>query len=75
MPLTSAGENAADTSYVFAAAASLAPYLDTRALVVSKAKELLMMPRTVSTVPVGTAALPRERLQAGAPEGVTARLA
>ena len=27
---------------------------------------------TKSTVPVGTAALPRERLQAGAPEGVTA---
>ena len=58
------GENAADTSYVFDAAQSLAPYLCSEALVVGK-----------STVPVGTAAQLRDRLQAGAPEGVTARLA
>ena len=58
------GENAADTSYVFAAAESLAPYLATKALVVGK-----------STVPVGTAAKLRDHLQAGAPEGVQARLA
>ena len=58
------GENAADTSYVFAAAQSLAPHLSQEALVVGK-----------STVPVGTAAQLRDRLQAGAPEGVTARLA
>ena len=58
------GENAADTSYVFDAAQSLAPYLGPEALVVGK-----------STVPVGTAAQLRDRLQAGAPEGVTARLA
>ena len=58
------GENAADTSYVFAAAQSLAPYLGASALVVGK-----------STVPVGTAAQLRDRLQEGAPEGVRARLA
>ena len=58
------GENAADTSYVFAAARSLAPQLTSQALVVGK-----------STVPVGTAARFREQLQAGAPEGVRARLA
>ena len=58
------GENAADTSYVFAAAQSLAPHLSPEALVVGK-----------STVPVGTAAQLRDRLQNGAPEGVTARLA
>jgi len=58
------GENAADTSYVFAAAESLAPYLATKALVVGK-----------STVPVGTAARLRDHLQEGAPEGVQARLA
>jgi UDPglucose 6-dehydrogenase len=58
------GENAADTSYVFAAAQSLAPYLREQALVVGK-----------STVPVGTAAQLRDRLQAGAPEGVQVRLA
>jgi len=58
------GENAADTSYVFAAARSLAPHLSEKALVVGK-----------STVPVGTAAKVRDRLQQGAPEGVRARLA
>jgi UDPglucose 6-dehydrogenase len=58
------GENAADTSYVFAAGQSLAPYLRQQALVVGK-----------STVPVGTAARLLDRLQAGAPEGVTVRLA
>ena len=58
------GENAADTSYVFSAARSLAPQLSSEALVVGK-----------STVPVGTAARMRVQLQAGAPEGVLARLA
>ena len=57
------GENAADTSYVFSAARSLAPWLSSGALVVGK-----------STVPVGTAARLREQLQTGAPEGVQARL-
>jgi UDPglucose 6-dehydrogenase len=58
------GENAADTSYVFAAAKSLAPHLREQALVVGK-----------STVPVGTAARLRDRLQAGAPHGMQVRLA
>jgi len=58
------GEHAADTSYVFSAGQSLAPYLRANVLVVGK-----------STVPVGTAARLRDRLQAGAPEGVTVRLA
>jgi UDPglucose 6-dehydrogenase len=58
------GEYAADTSYVFSAARSLAPQLSSRALVVGK-----------STVPVGTASRLREQLQSGAPEGVQARLA
>jgi UDPglucose 6-dehydrogenase len=58
------GENAADTSYVFAAAQSLAPHLSAKALVVGK-----------STVPVGTAAHLREHLQQGAPAGVGVRLA
>jgi UDPglucose 6-dehydrogenase len=58
------GEHAADTSYVFAAGQSLAPHLSDRALVVGK-----------STVPVGTAARLLDRLQEGAPSGVTARLA
>ena len=58
------GENAADTSYVFDAGQSLAPHLRDKALVVGK-----------STVPVGTAARLLDRLQAGAPEGVTVRLA
>jgi UDPglucose 6-dehydrogenase len=58
------GENAADTSYVFAAAQSLAPHLREQALVVGK-----------STVPVGTAARLRDRLQAGAPDGMQVRLA
>jgi len=58
------GENAADTSFVFAAAQSLAPHLSGKALVVGK-----------STVPVGTAARLRDRLQQGAPSGVGVRLA
>jgi UDPglucose 6-dehydrogenase len=58
------GENAADTSYVFDAGRSLAPHLRDKALVVGK-----------STVPVGTAKLLLDDLQAGAPEGVTVRLA
>ena len=57
------GENAADTSYVFAAAQSLAPHLRDQSLVVGK-----------STVPVGTAARLRDRLQEGAPDGVHVRL-
>jgi len=58
------GEHAADTSYVFSACQSLAPHLRDESLVVGK-----------STVPVGTAARLLDRLQAGAPEGVTVRLA
>jgi UDPglucose 6-dehydrogenase len=58
------GENAADTSYVFAAGASLAPHLTSDALVVGK-----------STVPVGTAVRLRELLQQGAPNGTQVRLA
>jgi UDPglucose 6-dehydrogenase len=58
------GQNAADTSFVFAAAESLAPHLSDTALVVGK-----------STVPVGTAARVHARLQQGAPAGVHARLA
>src|SRR5665811_628791 len=58
------GENAADTSYVFAAMESLAPHLSGKSLVVGK-----------STVPVGTAAALRDRLQEGAPTGVQVRLA
>jgi len=58
------GENAADTSFVFAAARSLAPHLSGRALVVGK-----------STVPVGTAAQLRECLGEGAPAGAQVRLA
>jgi len=57
-------ENAADTSFVFAAARSLAPHLSGRALVVGK-----------STVPVGTAAQLRECLGEGAPAGAQVRLA
>ena len=58
------GENAADMAYVDAAFRSLVPHLRDGALVVGK-----------STVPVGTAARLQEVLQAGAPEGVRARLA
>ena len=58
------GEPAADTSYVFAAGESLAPYLKHDALVVGK-----------STVPVGTAVRLLARLQAGAPEAFEVRLA
>jgi UDPglucose 6-dehydrogenase len=58
------GQNAADTSYVYAAARSLAPYLSSKALVVGK-----------STVPVGAAAQLRNHLQQEAPEGVRVRLA
>jgi UDPglucose 6-dehydrogenase len=58
------GENAADTTYVYAAGASLAPHLTSEALVVGK-----------STVPVGTAARLREAMQSGAPAGTAVRLA
>jgi UDPglucose 6-dehydrogenase len=58
------GENAADTSFVFAAGASLAPYLSGRDLVVGK-----------STVPVGTCARLLGVMQDGAPVGVRVRLA
>jgi len=58
------GSNAADTSYVFAALESLAPHLDASSLVVGK-----------STVPVGTAAALRDRLQQQTPHGVQVRLA
>ncbi len=58
------GENAADTSYVFGAARSLAPQLSATSLVVGK-----------STIPVGTAAQLRDLLQQGAPAGVQVRLA
>jgi UDPglucose 6-dehydrogenase len=58
------GENAADTSYVVAAATSRAPHLSAKALVVGK-----------STAPVGTAAALRDRLQQGASSGVSVRLA
>jgi len=58
------GDNAADTSFVFAAAGSLAPHLSQGSLVVGK-----------STVPVGTAARLRDHLQEGAPAGVQVRLA
>jgi UDPglucose 6-dehydrogenase len=58
------GENGADTTFVYAAAEALAPHLREGALVVGK-----------STVPVGTAKKLRKRLAAGAPEGVTVRLA
>jgi UDPglucose 6-dehydrogenase len=60
----SKGQNAADTSFVFAAAASLAPHLGSDSLVVGK-----------STVPVGTAARLRDLLQEDAPEGLQVRLA
>jgi len=58
------GEEAADTSYVFAAGRSLSPYLRANALVVGK-----------STVPVGTAHRLREQLQASVPKHVHVRLA
>ncbi len=58
------GENAADTTYVYAAADSLAPYLTRECLVVGK-----------STVPVGTAFGLRARLQEQAPAGQGVRLA
>ena len=58
------GEPAADTSYVFNAGQSLAPHMRDKALVVGK-----------STVPVGTAARLLEDMQAGAPKGVSVRLA
>jgi UDPglucose 6-dehydrogenase len=60
----SKGQDAADTSFVFAAAASLAPHLGSDSLVVGK-----------STVPVGTAAHLRDLLQEDAPEGMQVRLA
>ena len=58
------GEPAADVSAVFAVGEGLAPYLRNDALVVGK-----------STVPVGTAAALRARMQQRAPEGVSVRLA
>ncbi|MDQ1536158.1 MAG: UDPglucose 6-dehydrogenase [Actinomycetota bacterium] len=58
------GENAADTSYVFGAAESLAGHLGADCLVVGK-----------STVPVGTAARLQDRMQQGAADGVQVRLA
>lgn len=58
------GENAADTSYVFGSAESLAPYLDRDCLVVGK-----------STVPVGTAFQLRARLHELSPAGERVRLA
>jgi UDPglucose 6-dehydrogenase len=57
-------ENAADTTYVFAAAQSLAPHLSGKDLVVGK-----------STVPVGTAAQLRDHIRQSAPAGVQVRLA
>ena len=59
-----AGENAADTSFVYAAVEALAPHVRDGALVVGK-----------STVPVGTAAKLLATLQARVPAGVTPRLA
>jgi UDPglucose 6-dehydrogenase len=59
-----AGEYAADTGFVFAAATALAPHLKDGALVVGK-----------STVPVGTAARLRELLQARSPAGASVGLA
>ena len=56
-----AGEYAADTRFVFAAASALAPHLKPGALVVGK-----------STVPVGTARQVLETLREGASEGVGA---
>ena len=58
------GENAADTTYVYAAIDALAPHLRDGALVVGK-----------STVPVGTATKLAKKLAARAPEGVQPRLA
>lgn len=58
------GENAADTTYVYAAVEALAPQVRDGALVVGK-----------STVPVGTAHRLRARLAAGVRAGVTPRLA
>ena len=58
------GENAADTTYVFAAAEALAPHLTKTCLVVGK-----------STVPVGTAFQLRQRLHDAAPAGQAVRLA
>ena len=58
------GENAADTTYVYAAVDALAPHVKDGALVVGK-----------STVPVGTAAKLARKLAARTPEGVQARLA
>ncbi len=54
----------ADTTYVHAATEALAPHLDSGSLVVGK-----------STVPVGTAAVLRDRMQQLTPAGVTVRLA
>jgi UDPglucose 6-dehydrogenase len=58
------GENAADTTFVYAAVDALAPHVKDGALVVGK-----------STVPVGTAKKLRKKLAARAGEGVAVRLA
>ncbi|MDF2094345.1 UDP-glucose/GDP-mannose dehydrogenase family protein [Knoellia sp. 3-2P3] len=58
------GENAADTTFVYAAVDALAPHVKDGALVVGK-----------STVPVGTAKKLRKKLAARVREGVEARLA
>ena len=58
------GENAADTTFVYAAVDALAPHLKDGALVVGK-----------STVPVGTAKKLRKKLAARVRDGVEARLA
>jgi UDPglucose 6-dehydrogenase len=58
------GENAADTTYVYAAVDALAPHVKDGALVVGK-----------STVPVGTAKKLRKKLAARVPQGVRVRLA
>ena len=58
------GENAADTTFVYAAVDALAPHVKAGALVVGK-----------STVPVGTAKKLRKKLAARVREGVEARLA
>lgn len=58
------GENAADTTHVYAAVDALAPHVKDGALVVGK-----------STVPVGTARKLRAKLASRIPGGVAARLA
>jgi len=57
------GGYAADTSYVYASARSVAPYLRSESLVVGK-----------STVPIGTASAVHAAMAELAPQGVTVRL-